>query len=1520
MGLSTNCSPTDIAVIGMAGRLPKAADPQQFWERIRNGEDCISFFSEEELRREGVDEELLKLPNYVPAAPVIDDIEQFDASFFGITPREAELMDPQHRLFMECCWEALEDAGYDPSRHSKDIGLFAGARTDTYLITNLISHREIVQSVGPFHLGLGNDLAFLTTRVSHNFNLRGPSCSLHIACSTSLVAVHLACQSLLIGESQMALAGGVAINVPHKVGYICDEGSVVSPDGHCRVFDREARGTVFGSGVGVVVLKRLEDALADGDHVYAVIKGSAINNDGSSKASFTAPGVQGQTRVIREAQLAAGVDPETISYVECHGTGTLLGDAVEIRALTRAFRTQTAKTGFCAVGSVKSNVGHLDAAAGITGLIKVVQSLRHKMIPPSLHFSQPNPQIDFAHSPFYVNTELKPWESDGKPRRAGLSAFGVGGTNAHVVLEEAPLPEEGEKGGTWHILPISARSGEALHASMRNLGEWLRRNPQSNFADVAFTLQAGRRQFAHRWAGVFQDHAEAIAALEAAVNEDPGDAVEEDGRKIAFLFPGQGSQYPGMAEKLYQEEKVFRESMEKCGEILRPQLGRDLCRLIYEEKSAEIDQTWLSQPALFAVEYSLAQLWKSRGIQPKAFLGHSIGEYTAACLASVMSLEDALKVVSVRGKIMQQLPPGAMVAVSLRSAEIRKMLGPNLSIAAINAADLVVVSGTLAEIERLEGELQQQGVNYRRLRTSHAFHSPMVEPAMAAFRQTMKQVQLRLPAVPFISNVSGAWIQDNEAQDPEYWVRHLREPVQFERGLRHLADTGEWMLVEVGPGQTLRRLAQRQGVGAVASLSPNPGDGLDDRAILQAFSALWQNGTSVNWQELHNGVRRNRVPLPTYPFEHKRYWIDPCNTISQGIAANASAIQKIPKVSEWFWRPSWRQSVLTGKEALEVKPQGSWIIFADEGGLGLALGKQLENRSQRIIYIYKGEGFRSEGKSYYINPLNSSDYREFVAALGQTGVPIENLLHLWSLDVPDNVADETAFFVKCQESGILSLLHAIQALPSHSAEPQYKLHVVTRRAVQVESHDRADAQRCGVLAFCRVLQQEDQAFTARVIDLEPDVEAYDSRTVQRVLEEIVRCPSDSVIAYRGPNRWVENYQKVSLSNQFSIENALEKDGVYLITGGLGAVGLLIAEWIFRVAKGKLILTGRSPVPPRDRWEELLNDATPSEQSRRIQKLHALEQAGAEILIISADVADAAEMRKAFDQSISRFGKIDGVIHAAGVTSGPSVFCPMQETGKQECDIQARPKALGLMVLKELVKDIPVQFVLCISSNASVLGGLGFTAYSSANLFLDMFVQRQQVENGSTRWIVSNWDHWPQEAKKLTNFRTSMDEFAMTREEAEEAFLRLLALPLSGQVIVSTGDLRARSNLWTKKQVESQANPAGDVALTAAPKNPRPKVKSAYIGPRNEVERVLASIWAKALGLEQIGVNDDFFELGGHSLLATRLILEVREAFNVAVPLAKMFEGPTVAQMASFFSQPGEKPVYTNGLAQPMKAG
>ncbi len=891
----------EIAVVGLSGRFPGAPNLAEFWDRLCAGEELITFFSDEECLRRGVDQAALNDPHYVKAEAVLEDIELFDAAFFGFTAREAETLDPQHRLFLEESWAALENAGYNSETYHGRTGVFAGESLNSYFLHNLYPNRKLLDSLGTSQVVIGNDRDYLATQVSFRMNLKGPSLSVQTACSTSLVAVHLACQSLLNRECDIALAGGVSVSVPQGLGGHYQEGGIISPDGHCRAFDAKARGTVKGSGLGVVVLKRLADAINDRDTIHAVIKGSAINNDGAVKVGYTAPAVAGQAAVIEEALALASIEPDTVGYVEAHGTGTALGDPVEIAALTEAFRTSTEATGFCAIGSVKTNIGHLDAAAGVAGLIKTILALEHKQIPPSLHFEQPNPNIDFSNSPFFVNTTLRPWDTGETPRRASVSSFGIGGTNAYAVLEEAPASVSSNFSGSHHLLIVSARTQTALVQATGNLASHLERCSNLNLADVSYTLGAGRKGFEHRLALVCRNREEAVAALSApdrsrVITGAPRYAK----RPVAFMFPGQGAQYVGMGRELYEREPVFSDELDHCAELLRSSLEVDLREIIYakdlspEAAALRLADTRYAQPALFSVEYALAKLWMAWGVVPQAMLGHSIGEYVAACLAGVFSLEDALRLVAARGEIMQRQPRGAMLAVSLSPRETEAVLSEQISLAAINSPSLCVLSGTIDAIEDLERRLSAEGVICRRLHTSHAFHSAMMTPAMEEFAAVVSGVARSAPRIPYLSNVTGQWITEAEAVDPEYWARHLREPVQFSQGVATLLNDPVMVLLEVGPGQTLGALAQQQPGAALASvmlasLRPPKGEQSEVEFLLKTVGRLWSAGVEIDWTGFYAGQQRRRVPLPAYPFERRRYWIDPpSRSVKPDIVAVAS--------------------------------------------------------------------------------------------------------------------------------------------------------------------------------------------------------------------------------------------------------------------------------------------------------------------------------------------------------------------------------------------------------------------------------------------------------------------------------------------------------------------------------------------------------------------------------------------------------------------------------------------------------
>lgn len=869
-----------VAIIGLAGQFPGAKDLEQFWRNLAAGVESISRLTDEALAESGVPAELSGRSGYVRAKGVLEGAELFDADFFGVSPREARQMDPQQRRFLECAWEALEDAGYPPGTHGASVGVFATSSATSY---QPLPASEEPADIYQLKLGLESD--FLATRVSYKLDLHGPGMTVRTGCSGSLVAVHLACRSILSGECELALAGGVSISVPLAGGYVYQPGMILSPDGHCRAFDARAAGTVRGNGVGAVVLKRLDRALADGDTVHAVIRGTALNNDGAGKLGYTAPSLTGQAEVIARAHEVAGVLPREVTFVETHGTGTPLGDPVEAAALTRAFLRDAGPQGSCALGATKPNIGHLDAAAGIAGLIKTVLCLRHRQLPPVVHFEKPNPALGLEGSPFFINARLSDWTPpEGLPRIAGVSSFGIGGTNAHVVVAEAPAAPSEKTPERWHVLPLSARTPTALAIVARRLGEFLASRADVPLADVAHTLQEGRTAFEQRVALVCRDVPWAVESLERLARElargERSPSVAQ-GREVVFLFPGQGAQFPGMARELYASQAVFREEVDRCAERLLPHLGQDVRELLLLENAADerIHQTALAQPCLFTVEYALARLWMSLGLTPKAMVGHSLGEYVAACLAGVFSLEDALELVCARGQLMQAAPPGAMLAVGLEAEALHPLLDAPLSIAVYNAPARTVVAGPVEALSGLQRRLEASGIECSRLRTSHAYHSPMMEPVLESFARLVRRVSLSAPAIPLVSNVTGTWMTAAQATDPDSWVQHLRQPVRFAQGLACLLEGPERLLLEVGPGQALGGLVRqgRTGSAAQSVLSSLPRAGAQADAtefFLSQVGEAWSRGAAIRWRGLAPDERRRRISLPTYPFERKRYWTE----------------------------------------------------------------------------------------------------------------------------------------------------------------------------------------------------------------------------------------------------------------------------------------------------------------------------------------------------------------------------------------------------------------------------------------------------------------------------------------------------------------------------------------------------------------------------------------------------------------------------------------------------------------------
>jgi len=1325
--------PSAIAIVGMAGRFPGARNVYQFWRNLRDGVESIHSLTDRELLAAGAKAEDIERSNYVKRASTLDEVSMFDAAFFGLSPRDAAIMDPQHRHFLECAWEALEDAGHMPQSFSGSIGVFAGSGMSSYLIYNLLANQELAESAGLFQLKqTGNDKDVLATRVSYQLDLRGPSISVQTACSTSLVAVHLACQSLLDFECDIALAGGVTIEIPHGHGYIYREEEILSRDGHCRAFGSGSTGTVFGSGAGIVVLRRLEDAIADRDSIRAVILGSAVNNDGARKVGYFAPSVEGQAEVIAEALEFAGVSADDISYVEAHGTGTVVGDPIEVRALTQAFRKSTSQVGYCGIGSVKTNIGHLDTASGVAGLIKTVLALQHAQLPPSLHFHDPNPHIDFHNSPFFVNAKLRVWPSNQAPRRAGVTSLGIGGTNAHVVLEQAPAPVDSRHARPCELFIVSAKSERALGRAFENLTAHLDTNRDIDLSDASFTCQLGRHAFPHRRAWVVDSGREPIGG-----NPGPGHTEFVSGiavapsPPIAFMFSGQGSQHVNMGRELYEQEMVFRESMDLCAGYLLEPLGIDLRSVIYPQQVEgdaardKLNQTWLTQPALFSIEYSLARWWMSLGIQPQAMLGHSIGEYVAACIAGVFTLQDGLAIAAFRGRLMNDLPTGAMLAVFLPESSIR--LSHNLSLAAINNFAQCVVSGSTSEIAALEQTLASEFVPCRRLITSHAFHSAMMEPILGAFEERLRSIALQPPRIPYLSNLTGTWIKPDEATNPAYWSRHLRQTVRFSDCLTELFRDPSRILIEVGPGNTLTSFARPQsGSSANAFQSlPHPREATGAlHCAFQALGQIWTRGVNVDFAKLHSLESVRRVPLPTYPFEHLNFWIHPdkVKTVAVPVSTNAPIASEGSNIL--LYRRVWKSAPLTRGS---FSAGGCWIIFNDALGLGAQIGAILLKARQHVIFVEAGSDYeRTDETRYAVRSGVRADYDALVADLLKSGRSPSKILHMWSV-MPEKVR---ASLREIEDRCFFSTLFLAQALAAQDIT-ELDIALVSSHMQQVAEEPVRNPARALVLGPGRVIPKEYPGLTCRCIDVD-----FVSERVRECAKEVVdeMCSSrvNSTVAFRHLERFVEGVEPLALGE--AQENArLERGGVYLITGGTGGIGLVVAEQLAREFEACLVLVTRSAQPAEMQWEASLNDARLSlVEKDQIRKLVAIRSAAGGLLVVRGDVTDLEQMRNVVSMATKQFGKIDGVFHAAGVLDdGPLMLKSAQGAGRV-----LDPKVRGTLVLEQALRNVPLRCFVLFSSISSMYPPPGQVDYAAANAFLDAFAVSRK---GPV--TVVNWGAW-----------------------------------------------------------------------------------------------------------------------------------------------------------------------------------
>jgi acyl transferase domain-containing protein len=1497
----TSSSPSvtglEIAIVGMAGRFPGAPDVQAFWRNIRDGVESVAEFSEQELRARGVAAQALADPGYVRKGVQLEGMDQFDAAFFGYSPREASRMDPQQRLFLETAWEAMEHAGYGGGTGQALAGIYAGGGTSLYLLQHLLPGTDLGDGDIASALGLlnGNDSDALVSRVAYKLDLRGPAVSVQTACSTSLAAVHLACRGLLNHEVDLALAGGVWLNLLQGRGYRHQAGAILSPDGHCRAFDARAEGTTIGSGVGAVVLKRLADALADGDTVHAIIKGSAMNNDGAAKVGYTAPSIEGQAAVIQAAHAMAEVGADTIGYVEAHGTGTTLGDPIEVAALTQAFRASTARRGYCALGSVKTNVGHLDAAAGIAGLIKAAMALRHRILPPSLHFETANPQIDFAASPFHVNTQARAWEAAAWPRRAGVSSFGMGGTNVHVVLEEA-LPQADAQAGpepVAQMLLLSARSEAALQDMAGRLAAHLQEQPRQALADVAHTLARGRGHFGHRGVALARDGGEAVRALGG---QEPalwwhGQPLS-DSPSVAFLFPGQGAQHADMGRALYEGEAVFRDTVDRCCGLLQPLLDCDLRSLLYpdeagqEQASRSLAQTRFTQPALFVIEYAMAQWWMARGLRPDAMLGHSIGEYVAACLAGVFRLEDALRVVAARGRLLQGMEPGAMLAVGLPEAQLMARAHAGCDLAAVNAADLCVLSGPAAAIARAREDLQAQGVVARPLHVSHAFHSAMVEPMLAEFEALLAPLDLVRPRIPFVSNLSGRWITDEEACSPQYWVRHVRGAVRFSQGLGELLARPDRALLEVGPGETLSALARRHALAGsrpVLASQCHPRDpGASAGQPARCLARLWVAGIEAAAPVAPAGTAPRRVPLPTYPFERSAHWI-PASGPGQRAVADAGAAGEGGDLAKALYVPVWQR--LAGAVAPHL-PQPATVLLLDNGSpLGRGLAAHLQTLGLTVVQAREGEGFAAlQQGGYMVRPAERGDMEQLLGAVQQGFGPVAHIVHLWCWDPEDVLEDGRILDLGLH--ALVALAQALEATDALRGGP-LALTVVASQMEDVSGTDALRAPKAALRGPCKVMPQELPGLGCRLVDAGPVTDAAACQALAtRLAAEMFARDASEVVAYRGASRWTRAYAPLRWPGQAA--SRLRRQGVYLITGGLGGMGLALARQLARRWQARLVLVGRSALPERALWAEHLARAGAGDAcAARLREVMALEALGAEVLVLQADVGDAGQMRAAVRAAVERFGRVDGAIHAAGIAGGSM----LAGCGRERTAEVLHAKLQGTAHLLDALDGQEAAFVVLCSSLTAVVGGFGQSDYCAANSCLDLVAARE-AQRGRHHVLSIAWDTWREVGMAAGHQLPA--HAGLRPEQGADLLEALLAGPLAGQVLVSTTDL------------EQQMQEAGSMALAdrlaSAPaasqaRHPRPALQSAYAEPAAGLEADLAALWSDFLGVAPIGLHDSLFELGGDSLMAIQLLARVRQDYGIDIHPAALFKQPTVAVLA-----------------------
>ncbi|MFD2176707.1 type I polyketide synthase [Veronia pacifica] len=1558
-----------VAIIGMAGRFPGADTVNTFWQNLCEKKDVREQFTDEQLKASNLSDEASRFSDFVTKGYRLNDVDQFAASFFDITPRQAKMIDPQQRLFLETTWQALEDAGYVPDEYPGHVGVYAGANFNNYIF-NVADHFDLRDIDVYLEAMIANDKDYLTSRVSHKLNLTGPAITVLTSCSSSLAAIATAYQSLLDYQCDMAIAGGVGLNIPQERGYRFYKEGGLSKDAACHAFDADGTGVIHGNGVGVIIMKRLEDAIEDGDNISAVIKAAAINNDGAKKVAYAAPSVDGQSDVIRETLAMADIRPESIRFIEAHGTGTPVGDPIEFTAIKRAYgltsphSTHSGNNPRCALGSVKTNIGHLGAASGVAGVIKAALALKHRQLPPLMHFSSPNPELGLENTPFYVNTALEDWSSEtwDQPVNAAVSSFGIGGTNVHLILQEMHSADKKPVDDAPHsstIFPLSAKSKEALQAQADQLLDYLTKNPDTQFNDIAFTLQRGRKAFPHRRFIVSQHRDDLIKKLGAKPTR--GQVAEINAQnaisKTAFMFPGVGDQYVGMGADLYREQIPFRDAIDTCANILLPLLELDIRDVLYPSDTgralaeSQLNQPEIGMACLVSLQHALVEQLAAWGIAPDKLIGHSLGEYCAALTAGVFSLEQALSLVVFRGRLIRQCMPGGMLVVSQDSSELQGSLPGSLSLAVVNAPNLCMVSGPLAEINAFEQELKADKTGFHRLPGERAGHSSTLDPILSEFHEFVQSMNLQAPSIPFVSNVTGTFITPEQAVSPDYWVRHLRETVLFHQGLSVIMQDEQAVLFELGAGRGLTTMAKRHPeFGRKRKIIPtmrSADKALNDNDVLnEALGTLWLTGLPIDWGKVratavNEGAVGKRTALPTYPFERESYWLERKRHNGHGqhseTPSGSVTLEKRADMASWFYAPSWQQR----PKRVEVPSTKArcYLVFNRDQSVLNELKEQHETRGDNVITVDWAETYcRQSSNQFCIRAGEPADYQRLLSEVVEAGSIPDVIVHGWQLSELDRHLPKSTEQLSgslSQQTGYLSLMYLLSAMSDKQLTgAETRLVVLSRELYKVTGEEEVSPNQATLLGPCKVIPYEFPELNFLHIDIDAKV-ASASNPIGLIKEidqsEPQRESRFLSVAYRNGLRWEPVYTPLtpSLPNAGDLaKKSLRQEGTYLVTGASGGIGATAASWLAsEVESPNLILVSRTELPSRDIWSQWMktyeDEPDPSKEMQqiyqRIGQVKTLEQQGAKVHVFAVDVADRDGMVSLKTTIEAKFGAVNGIVHAAGVVGGG--LMTLEATAESHLNLNS--KVVGTVLLHQLFEGQQLDFMLLCSSMGAIAGSLGQVENTAANIFLDTFAQHHANpctrQENATRILSVNWDYWlevgmildlAERHEKITG--SSMD-IGILPQEGMTCFNHVLAQSLP-QLIVSTADLPLL--IKQRSQSVDQAISLFEQADISNEQHhfDRSNLSSDYLAPRNAVEQVLAMLWQQRLGIDAVGVNDDFLELGGDSMLALPLMADMRDALQFDLPIRALFSEQNIARIAALITDNESEPGLSEHIA------